>query len=73
MLGYLVLQGDEAVRIEYPLNLNEFPGYGSESCLTFTSHLGQCLQTLGLPIRQWLDRAPDIVNEAVEIAHETSF
>ncbi len=64
---HLVLQGEEAVRVEYPLNLNEFPGYGPESHLTFTTHLGQCLQVLGLPIQRWQNRDPDIVNEAMEI------
>ena len=64
---HLVLQGDEAVRIEYALNLSELPGYGSESRLTFTSHLGQCLQVLGLPIQQWQNQNPDVVNETLDI------
>lgn len=64
---HLVMQGEEAVRVEYPLNLTESPGYGSESHLTFTSHLGQCLQTLGLPLNQWQNQNPDIVNETLKI------
>ena len=69
---HLVLQGEEAVRVDYPLNLNEFPGYGYESCLTFTSHLGQCLQSLGLPIQHWQNRSEGIVNEVLRIVNNPS-
>lgn len=69
---HLVLQGEEAVRVDYPLNLNEFPGYGSESHVTFTSHLGQCLQSLGLPIQHWQNQSEDIVNEVLKIVDNTN-
>lgn len=67
--GHLVLRGDVEESVEWRLEVSEFPGYGFQNSVVFSSNLGLNLQGLGLPLQHWQNRDQDIVNEVLDISH----
>lgn len=64
--GRLILQGGDWA-VEWQLGEGNYPGYGFQDRILFSSNLGHNLEQLGLPIQQWQARNPDIFYETLEL------
>lgn len=65
--GRLILQNNGKWAVEWSLNADNHSGHTSQDRILFSSNLGQNLEQLGLPLKQWQNQDLGIVSEALRL------